>query len=486
MSWYFILIRKLMKRKWKDKLKKLFPVKIRFISLSLALFMLWRWLGTDTYFSIYVKEIIWNAWWVTAIWTILAFTKLLFVIPIWKMNDHVNVKYILLIWKILYVFCWLAFFAAGILHSWMLLVIASVLNGIANATTFTTYRSYYAKKSTNTDHTHISWIYFSSLYMSVVVWSLIASFLVKYLELPYMYLFVVIFALVSLLQDQKIKTILSRHYNRTRRKFYNRVKKESQREIEIDEWLESDLKFFWKKWFIRSFFNECMSLDSWKEVRAILHKCSSKLYVALWSQLYVNFLNYTWYLFIPIVAAENNLSLSQIAIVFAAMKLPYIVNIFIWRFGDKYNKKLLISIILVLMSFLYVALWFHESFHIILILTFFISLWIAILNPLSSALVISYTNPKDRGSMTWAQDFVSRLWDVLGSLWFGTLTAIIWLQKWFIVIWLCTFGLWWYLLIKKLISYSRKNNEREIVKSNEVYELPVPVGDIVSTEIVHK
>jgi hypothetical protein len=34
------------------------------------------------------------------------------------------------------------------------------------------------------------------------------------------------------------------------------------------------------------------------------------------------------FLFIPIVAAENNLSLSEIAIVFAAMKLPYIVNVF--------------------------------------------------------------------------------------------------------------------------------------------------------------
>jgi hypothetical protein len=41
-----------------------------------------------------------------------------------------------------------------------------------------------------------------------------------------------------------------------------------------------------------------------------------------------NFLNYTSYLFIPIVAAENNLSLSQIALVFAAMKLPYVVNVF--------------------------------------------------------------------------------------------------------------------------------------------------------------
>ena len=218
----------------------------------------------------------------------------------------------------------------------------------------------------------------------------------------------------------------------------------------------------------------------------MLHKYDWKMYVALWSFMLTNFLNYTSFLFIPIVAAENNLSLSQIALVFAAMKLPYIVNILAWNFWDKYSKKLQISIILVLMSFLYVALWFNEGFYTILILTFFISLGIAMLFPLTTALVISYTDPKDNGAMIWVQDFVWRAWDIVWSLWFWTLTAIIWLQKWFTVIWLCTFGLWIYLMVKKIISYRRKNNEREEIKSNEVYELPVPIVDSLPLEIDDK
>jgi predicted MFS family arabinose efflux permease len=83
------------------------------------------------------------------------------------------------------------------------------------------------------------------------------------------------------------------------------------------------------------------------------------------------------------------------------MKLPYIVNVFAWKFWDKYSKKLLISIILVLLSFLYMLLWFNEWFYTILILTFFISLGIALLFPLTTALVISYTDPKDNGAMIW-------------------------------------------------------------------------------------
>ena len=468
-----------MLKQFKQALLKILPTKIRSISLSLALFMMGRWLWTDTYFSIYVKEIVGSAWGVSIIWTILAAVKLFFAIPIWRMNDHANMKYILLTWKVLYAICGLLFFLAWICHSWILLVFAAILNGAANSTTFTTYRSYYSKKSTKSDNAQLSWIYFSVTYFTEVVWSLIAAVLVNYLELPYMYMFVVIFALVSLIQDEKIKTAILKRYDKTWKIFNKRVEKESEISEKVNETTDNNQKFFGKDWFIRLFVSECFSLKSWKEIGEILKKYDWKMYVALWSYMLTNFLNYTSYLFIPIVAAENNLSLSQIAIVFAAMKLPYVINVFAWKFGDKYSKKLLISIILVLMSSLYVLLWFNEWFYTILILTFFISLWVALLSPLTAALVISYTQPKDNWSMIWVQDFVWRAWDIMWSLWFWALTAIIWLQKWFTIVWLCTFWLWMYLMIKKIISYKSKNNEREKSESDEVYELPVPIVDII-------
>jgi len=37
-------------------------------------------------------------------------------------------------------------------------------------------------------------------------------------------------------------------------------------------------------------------------------------------------------------------------------------------------------------------------------------------------------------------------------------------------------------LIKKLVSFKSKNNEREKVKSNEIYKLPVPVVDAIPLE----
>jgi hypothetical protein len=34
-------------------------------------------------------------------------------------------------------------------------------------------------------------------------------------------------------------------------------------------------------------------------------------------------------------------------------------------------------------------------------------------------------------------------------------------------------------MIKKIVSFKSKNNEREKIKSTEVYQLPVPVVDVL-------
>jgi len=284
------------------------------------------------------------------------------------------------------------------LQSPTLLIIAAVLNGFASATTFTTYRSYYGKNASKGNHSQIFGAYFSSTNIAQIVGALISALLVYYLELPFMYFFVAIFALISLLQDQKIKTTLSKHYNRTWKKLYHRTQK--QLLYEADEGWDSTKTFFGERGFVRTFFQECFSFKPRQRIMNLLSSYNAKMYVALGSMFLVSLLNYVGFLFIPIVSIENNLNLSQIAIVFAVMKLPYLINVFIGKLGDKYNKKLLISIILVFMSIFYILLGIQEAFSMILLLTFAISMGIAMLNPITSALVSSYTQQKDKGVMT--------------------------------------------------------------------------------------
>lgn len=72
------------KSNWSQKLKQLIhiPVSIRWVSLSLFLFMMGWGLGGDTFFSIYIKEIIGTGIGLTLIGTLLPIIKLLIVIPI--------------------------------------------------------------------------------------------------------------------------------------------------------------------------------------------------------------------------------------------------------------------------------------------------------------------------------------------------------------------------------------------------------------------
>jgi MFS family permease len=455
--------------RWIKKPQIHLPIKVRFVSVSVFLFMIGWGLGTDTYFSIYVQSIIGNGWGITAVGTILALAKLLFVIPVGNINDHANIKYILLLGKVFYVICALLYFLAGTLHSPSLLIIATILNGFASATTFTTYRSYYGKNANRGNHSQVFGAYFSSNNIAQIVGALISAALVYYLELPFMYFFVAIFALISLLQDQKIKTSLSKHYNRTWKKLYKRA--QTQLLYEADEGRDSSKTFLGKGGFVRTFFKECFSLAPRKRIINLLKVYNAKMYVALGSMFLVNLLNYIGFLFIPIVSIENNLNLSQIAIVFAVMKLPYLITIFIGKLGDKYNKKLLISIILVFISLFYIFLGIQEDFLMILLLTFAISMGIAMLNPITSALVSSYTHQKDKGVMTGAQDFISKMGEVVGSLGFGALTALIGIKTGFIVIGISVFVLGIYLFAKKMGSYYHKNNERETKSEREVHDL---------------
>ena len=85
-----------------------------------------------------------------------------------------------------------------------------------------------------------------------------------------MYFFVVIFALVSLIQDEKIKTALSNSYNKTRKRFYKRVKKDSKHMDRIKE--DYDQKFFGRNGFLHSFINGCLSIESREEIWEMLHE----------------------------------------------------------------------------------------------------------------------------------------------------------------------------------------------------------------------
>jgi MFS family permease len=131
--------------------------------------------------------------------------------------------------------------------------------------------------------------------------------------------------------------------------------------------------FLGKESFLHQFFREAFSFSSIKIAFVSLQEASGKLYKALGYEFLFNVLNYIGFIFIPIVAIQNSLSLTQIAIIFAIMRLPYVIDFFTGEFADRYSKRRFMLIVLFFLSFLFALLGFKNDFGSIIITSFGIS-----------------------------------------------------------------------------------------------------------------
>lgn len=156
------------------------------------------------------------------------------------------------------------YFIAGILKSPLLLVVAVLLNGLATAALLTTYQAFIRKHSKKNTRGVIFGLYFSSANLAFVIGALIAAVLVKYVPLPYMFLFVSLFAVISFFTDQKLPNL-------------NKKK--------IKEFLGKDT-------FIHKFFIEVFSFHAITKVILTMKNYSSKLYYGLGFEFMFNLLNY--------------------------------------------------------------------------------------------------------------------------------------------------------------------------------------------------
>jgi len=382
------------------------PISVRIISLSSFLFILWRWLGADTFFSLYIKSIIDNIFWVSVIWWWLSFIRMFFTIPIGKLNDHVNMKSIIFLSKFFYVIAGLLYFFAGTFASLTILIIAVVFNWFASATIFTTYNSYIRHWINKNKSWAAFGLFFSSFNFAYVVGALISATFIGFLDLKYVFLFVSLFAAISFFTD--------RHLPEVRQK--------------------KKLDIFSKKNFLKQFFSEAFSwksfVETWNDMKIV------KKEVVSWLKFEFLFgvLNYIWFLFIPIICFQDNLSFAHIAIVFAVMRLPYVIDLVLGWIADKYNKRWFIMTVLVFVSLLYVALAYTTSFGGIITISFGISFGLAIIRPIISAMTSQQWNMKIVGSITWAEQFVGRVGDVVGAIWFGILSMLFSVKIAFILI----------------------------------------------------
>jgi MFS family permease len=104
------------------------------------------------------------------------------------------------------------------------------------------------------------------------------------------------------------------------------------------------------------------------------------------------------------------------------------------NFSTKSNKRKILFLILLFISFLYLLLWYNESFQSILIITFGISFGLALMRPIISAYISDCTNTKEEGTISWVAEFIGKVWEVIGILLFGSLSLVFGVQWSFVFI----------------------------------------------------
>ncbi len=397
------------------------PVSIRIVSVSMFLFIFGWGLWWDTFFSVYLKTIVDNVFRVSVIAAALPIVRMFLAVSVGELDDHTSIRSVIFLSKALYVVTSIFFFLAGIEHSVLFLVIAVWFNALSTATLITSYESLIRQYSQKENRSTSFGLYFSCINLAYVLGALLASVMVKYINLPYLFLFIAVFAVGSFISDTQLPHL-------------------SRQQIK---------KFLGKESFIHQFICEIFSFRAIKKWFLVLQKYDKKMFRALSNEFIFNILNYIGFIFIPIAAAKNNLTLSQIAIVFAAMRLPYVMNFFTWELADRYNKNKFVIIIFIFLSFLFALLWFKDSFGGIITVSFGIAFGLSLVRPVISWLVSDHTLPEDNGKITWVQQFIVWLGSAFGSILFGVLSAVFGMGMGFIFIWIALFLFGFYSAIRK-------------------------------------
>ena len=408
------------------------PLWVKWISVSLFLCILWLWTW-DTFYSLYIEDVVkfWLA--VSVFWALYSFTKLLIVIPIGILNDQGKTDDLLSLGKLSWMISWLLYYLAWFYSSWILLFLWTLFSWLAWAIIYPWYWTLYKKSWTKRNHWLIFWLYYASINLAYCAWALISAYAILYLNLHEIFLFMVFFIFLSIIWDGRIW-------------FFSKKLSPKEKPIVLSFKSNGLLPLLWKN---------ILSRKPWQKIYYILKDYQWSMYSALGAQALISLMEYVGFLFIPIIAVDNNLTLSEVAIISAIMWFPSILNMFVWSLWDKYNKKLLIGILLLIWWFLYIMLWNSSSFLAMMGTTFGIFFVIAFVFPLVSALISDWVKSKEEGTIAWVKEFIWTSWEILGSLWFGILITTIGIHTAFVLFWYTLIMLATYIICKKVYEIIR-------------------------------
>lgn len=367
------------------------------MALSVFIFVLWRWLGADIFFGIYIEQIIDKIWIVWLLWAVLAGAKLSLSIPIGYINDKINPKYLLVLSKFMYILAWLAYFWAGILQSPALIIVAVVLNGLASPILFTTNMNIIRTQTDNDQATSAFALFHTAFQWGFFIGAVAIAGVIDMIPLHYVFLGIVVFSFISMIINITIP-------------------------IPKERWLRKTIDTY--------IFHQ----NVYKKVRQDLKSYNTTLYITLLLQFLYGIIDYIGFLFIPLLWLSNDLTLGQIALVFAIMRIPHLLSIYFAGMLDKYNKFIVVCISYISMG---VVLWwlaFTYSFAGILILSLSIAIGLSLTRPIILWFIWQLVETRHQAEITGVQETFTRTGEIVGSIGFALIAQYTTIQRWFFVV----------------------------------------------------
>lgn len=374
------------------------PIVVKRMALSVFIFTLWRWLGADIFFGIYIEKIIDKIWIVWLLWAVLAAAKLSLSIPIAYINDKINPKYLLALSKFMYILAWLAYFWAGILQSPTLIIIAVVLNGLASPILFTTNMNIIRTQTDNHEATSAFALFHTAFQWGFFIGALAISWIVDLIPLYYVFLGIIVFSFISMIINITIP-------------------------IPEEKWLRKTIDTY------------IIHQNVYKKVRRDLKSYNVTLYITLFLQFLYGIIDYIGFLFIPLLGLSNNLTLGQIALIFAIMRVPHLLSIYFAGILDKYNKFMVVCISYICIGIILWGLAFTNYFIGILLLSLAIAVGLSLTRPIILWFIGQLVEARHKAEITGVQETFTRTGEIVWSIGFALIAQYSNIQRGFFIVW---------------------------------------------------
>ncbi|HEC21096.1 MAG TPA: MFS transporter [Candidatus Peregrinibacteria bacterium] len=362
------------------------PNPIKRACFSAAIFTA-GWGFADCFFAILLAEIGSGLALVGLLSSFYAFIALLLAIPVGELDGRANQKHILALGKIIYIFAGIFYFLAGYFKSIPLLVIALLANGIGNPLVYVTYNSYIRQRSSKHNSSRVFGLYAALTNLSWCGAMVLTSFLVIHFGVPLLFLFIPLFAALSLLSDLKLPAC----HNKT----------------------------------VLQGISDVVHKDHvYKRVFKHIRKMSFELIFTFILQFFWGVLDFVAFIYIPILALRENYSLSQVALIMAFMYVPYFFSFFFAEIADKKERMNILAISFITAALFIAALFGLKHPHAIYFLCFSLAICLAIIRPTLSGIITNLAPRGQRSEISGIQTFFTRSGAIVGSLLFGVFSQM--------------------------------------------------------------